>query len=154
MFKPKQYSMVSLQVEFITYDSLCRWSNRQNLYATESLFSSIFLPNFLAWFFQFSCCNLNQISRWNFHHFPHTVVFQQQNEIPFNVQQDSCSNQAIIFVREGWFHMLYPRYSVPLTPLPIQPLGCDKPLPLPFLSSPKDLMDNGRPPTYFNLNFL
>ena len=36
-----------------------------------------------------------------FYHFPCTVVFQQENEIPVNVQQDSCSNQAIIFVREG-----------------------------------------------------
>ena len=36
---------------------------------------------------------------WNFHRFPRTVVIQQENEIPVNVQQDSCSNLAIIFVR-------------------------------------------------------
>ena len=83
----------------------------QNLNATESLFSSVFLLSFLAWFFQFSCCNLNQISRWNFYHFPLTVVFQQENEIPVNVQQDSCSNQVIIFVREVSLKYLWPFLS-------------------------------------------
>ena len=62
-------------------------------------FQLCFPAQFPGMIFQFSCCNLNQISRWNFHHFPRTEVFQQENEIPVNVQQDSCSNQAIIFVR-------------------------------------------------------
>ena len=37
---------------------------------------------------------------WNFYQFPHTVVFQQENEIPVSVQQDSCSNHVIIFISD------------------------------------------------------
>ena len=88
--------MVSLQVEFITYDSMCRSSVTAKMVMLQNHFSAL-----LSWhdFFKFPAVILTKFQGGIFIIFPRTVVFQQENEIPVNVQQDSCSNQAIIFVR-------------------------------------------------------